>query len=110
MIDQIVGLPWKRIDGLIIKRCLMILSRLVLLLTILSVCTVPLGAQDKVKGNITTNDTIRLEVIRLLPDSFPKVSVIFRASGPNGEPIRNLDTSNVQVNENGLPCKVVAVN
>lgn len=61
-------------------------------------------------GNIQVHDTVKLEVIRLFPDSFPNVSVIFRASGPNGEAIHNLDATNVQVKEGGEPCRIVSVN
>lgn len=68
-----------------------------------------LDAQQHVSGELQTNDTVSLQVIRIFPDSFPRISVVFRASGPNGQSINNLDTTNVGVKENGVDCKVVDV-
>jgi Ca-activated chloride channel family protein len=66
-------------------------------------------AQNSANGNIEVNDTVKLEVIRVFPDSFPNVAVIFRASGPNGQALNKLDTSNVHVTEDGQQCNVVSV-
>lgn len=70
---------------------------------------ITLSAQEKVHGNLESADTVSLSVIRIYPDSFPNVSVIFRASSPSGQALWNLDESNVKVKENGIDCAVVSV-
>jgi len=80
------------------------------LLLLLGLFAVPsLHAQKHVSGGISSNDTVSLQVIRTFPDSFPYVSVVFRASGPDGQAIQNLDSSNVQVTEDGMPCRIVKI-
>jgi len=83
-------------------------TRILFLSVFLVIFCIQLSSQSTT-GNIQVNDTVKLEVIRLFPDLFPNVSVIFRASMPNGHAVRNLDTSNVSVSESGQPCKVVSV-
>ncbi len=80
-----------------------------LVATFIVFCIPELRAQNAVDGKILVHDTVRLEVIRLFPDSFPNVSVIFKASGPGGEAIYNLDSSSVHVFENDSPCKIISV-
>ncbi len=84
-------------------------ARFLILTTLSLLLNLGVNAQNSANGNIVVDDTVKLEVIRLFPDSFPNVSVIFRASGPNGHAIYNLDSSNVHVTENDLDCKVVSV-
>ena len=66
-------------------------------------------AQNRVAGQLESHDSVKLDVIRIYPDSFPNVSVIFRATSPSGQPLWNLDTSNVKVKENDIPCSVKSV-
>lgn len=66
-------------------------------------------SQQITSGKIESSDTVTLQVIRIFPDSFPTVSVVFKASGPNGQSINNLDTSNVKAKEDGVDCKVRSV-
>lgn len=83
-------------------------ARLLILPLLFVLWCIQISAQNAT-GNIHVNDTVKLEVIRLFPDSFPNVSVIFRASDLNGRAVQNLDTSNVGVTENAKECKVVSV-
>lgn len=66
-------------------------------------------AQNLVTGQLESHDSVKLDVIRIYPDSFPHVAVIFRATSPSGQPLWNLDTSNVKVKENDISCSVKSV-
>lgn len=68
-----------------------------------------LRAQPAVEGEIRAADTVRLSVIGVYPDSFPSVSVIFKAETPQGEPLWNLTTESVSVNEDSMSCKIISV-
>lgn len=59
-------------------------------------------AQTSVSSAIQhTADTATLSVIRVFPDSFPDVSVIFKAERRNGDPIWDLTKEQVSVTESG---------
>ena len=64
---------------------------------------------DKVKGNLTTIDTADLTILNIYPDSFPNVSVVFRAEKRNGEPVWGLTREKMKVKENSKDCEVVSV-
>lgn len=64
-----------------------------------------LHAQDKLQGAITA-DSARLTVYRLLPDSFPTVSMLFKAETASGKPIFSLKKDQISVTENGLPATI----
>lgn len=81
---------------------------LTVLATLLGAYTV-YGQADKVKGNLTTIDTADLTILNIYPDSFPNVSVVFRAEKRNGEPVWGLTKEKMKVNENGKKCEVVSV-
>lgn len=68
-----------------------------------------LAAQNNINGGIESKDTASLSVIRIFPDSFPRVSVLFRATTPNGQPIWNVNKDNVSVKEDGQDCAVISV-
>ena len=68
-----------------------------------------LSAQSNVAGNLEASDTVKLDVIRTYPDSFPNVSVIFRAATPDGQPLWNLDKDKVKVKEDDKECIVLSV-
>jgi len=83
--------------------------------TILSVVLLVLSwtninAQQHVQGQISSLDSVQLQVIRTFPDSFPNISIVFRATGPSGKIIQNLDSSNVNVTEDGQACRIISVN
>lgn len=63
------------------------------------------NAQDKLQGAIRS-DSARLTVYRLLPDSFPTVSVWFKAETTTGKPVFSLKKEQVAVTENGLPASI----
>jgi hypothetical protein len=83
---------------------------LLILITTLTLANfAALNAQNSVNGELSTKDTAQLQVIRIYPDSFPNVSVIFRAATPDGQPLWNLNKDNVAIKENDLSCAVVSV-
>lgn len=68
-----------------------------------------LSAQTPVNGKIIAPDSARVEVIRIFPDSFPQVSVIFKASSPSGKALWNLNDSNMAVQEDGKDSKIISL-
>ena len=64
---------------------------------------------DNVSGGIGTTMGARISILGVFPDSFPDVSVVFRAETEDGEPVLNLDKNNVYVSENGQSCEVISV-
>lgn len=82
---------------------------LLLLLTALLPGIVTLSAQSSVQGKVVASDTARIQVIRIFPDSFPRVDVVFKASSPSGQPLWNLDTTNTKIEEDGKATHVVSV-
>jgi Ca-activated chloride channel family protein len=64
-------------------------------------------AQAPVEGNVSANDTVTLSVIRIFPDSFPNVSIIFKAQTPDKKPVWKLAPADLSVTEDGRPCNIV---
>ncbi|MGL5889675.1 MAG: VWA domain-containing protein, partial [Bacteroidia bacterium] len=52
------------------------------------------------------SDSARLTVYRLLPDSFPTVSVLFKAETASGNPVFSLKKDQITVTENGSPALI----
>lgn len=67
------------------------------------------GQTDKVKGELSTIDTADLTILNIYPDSFPNVSLVFKAETRKGEPVWNLTKEKMQVTENAQNCDVLAV-
>lgn len=63
---------------------------------------------DNVKGNLVS-DTADLTILNIYPDSFPNVSVVFKAETRRGEPCWNLKKDKIQVQENGKNCNVISL-
>lgn len=55
---------------------------------------------------MTTKDTIEFKIINVLPDSFPKVSIIFKGHKSNGDPIWNLKKEDFKVYENNVESEI----
>lgn len=68
-----------------------------------------LGQTEKVKGNVSTADTADLTILNIYPDSFPNVSVVFKAQTRKGEPVWNLTKEKMIVKENTQNCDVIAL-
>jgi Ca-activated chloride channel family protein len=67
------------------------------------------GQTDKVKGELSTIDTADLTILNIYPDSFPNVSLVFKAETRKGEPVWNLTKEKMQVTENSQNCDVLTV-
>ena len=66
------------------------------------------GQVEKVKGRLFS-DTTDLKIINVYPDSFPNISVVFKAERRNGEPLWNLTKDKMKVQENTQHCNVVSL-
>lgn len=64
---------------------------------------------QKLRGKISTVDTADLSILNVYPDSFPDVSVVFKAETRKGEPVWNLTREKMKVAENSQECKVVSL-
>lgn len=67
------------------------------------------GQTEKVKGNLSTADTADLTILNIYPDSFPNVSVVFKAETRKGEPVWNLTKEKMTVKENSQNCDVISL-
>lgn len=65
------------------------------------------SAQQKtVYGDLRASDSISLNIIKVVPDSFPTVSIIFEAV-KNNDPVFGLTKDLVVVTENSQSCKIL---
>lgn len=64
------------------------------------------GAQTTGNGEVISKDNYKLNVLKVLPDQYPKVSVFFKAEDENHNPVWNLDKNNVSVTENNISCDI----
>lgn len=67
------------------------------------------GQTKKIKGELSTADTVDLKILNIYPDSFPNVSVVFKAESRKGEPVWNLTKEKMTVKENSQNCDVVSL-
>ena len=67
------------------------------------------GQTEKIKGKLTTADTAELTILNIYPDSFPTVSIVFKAEKTNGEPVWNLTKEKMRVKENSQNCDVISL-
>ena len=67
------------------------------------------GQTEKIKGNLSTVDTADLTILNIYPDSFPNVSVVFKAETRKGEPVWNLTKEKMTVKENSQKCDVISL-
>jgi Ca-activated chloride channel family protein len=78
----------------------------IVVLTALALSLVSSAQTDRVRGHISTTDTADLTIYKVFPDSFPRVSVIFKAETRRGAPVWGLTKDKMQVSEDAQPCKV----
>ena len=67
------------------------------------------GQTEKVKGSIASSDTADLAILNIYSDSFPHVSVLFKAQTRKGEPVWNLTKEKMIAKENSQICEVVSL-
>ncbi|MEQ8475237.1 MAG: VWA domain-containing protein [Fulvivirga sp.] len=73
--------------------------RIILIVILLSI-QFPSFCQTSFKGQLTSGDTMNLEILNAYPESFPKVSLLFHAESTEKSPIWNLSKSDLIVKEN----------
>ena len=69
-------------------------------------CIASSAQADRVRGNVLTKDTATISIIKIFPDSFPSVGVVFRAENRSGQPIWGLTKDKMIVKEDNSPCFV----
>jgi hypothetical protein len=64
---------------------------------------------EEVETEMVSMNNYDLSVIRVYPDSFPNVSVIFQAQNELGMPIWQLSPDELTVTENGVDCEILLI-
>lgn len=80
-----------------------------LLLAWFLACFACFAQTDKVSGELSTTDTAELSILNIYPDSFPGVSIVFRAETRSGEPVWDLTKEKMIVKENTASCEVISL-
>lgn len=75
---------------------------------LLSICGVAQNTKPKA-GQLLAKDTFKLDVIRVYPDSFPNISIVFKAENKFGIPLWDLKQKDMQIKEDDLDCKIVSL-
>lgn len=85
------------------------MKKLAIIITLL--CSVMVGNSQtqQVKGSISIKDTADLFVYNTYPDSFPTISVIFKAETRSGKPLWGLKSDKVEVSEDNSACPIVSL-
>lgn len=65
------------------------------------------GQTENIQTEIRSENIFDLSIIKVYPDSFPNVSVVFQAKNKFGKPLWTLDKSEIQVKENNQDCEVI---
>lgn len=62
---------------------------------------------EKVETELFSQKVFDLSIIKVFPDSFPKVSVVFQAKNNQGKPLWLLSKDDISITENHKVCKVI---
>jgi Ca-activated chloride channel family protein len=65
------------------------------------------GQTENIQTEIKSENIFDLSIIKIYPDSFPNVSVVFQAKNKFGKPLWTLDKPEIQVKENYQDCEVL---
>lgn len=65
------------------------------------------GQTENIHTEIRADNIFDLSIIKVYPDSFPNVSVVFQAKNMVGKPLWTLNKSEIQVQENQQDCEVL---
>lgn len=63
-------------------------------------------SQEKINTKISAANVFELSIIKIYPEEYPNVSVIFQAKNKEGKPLWLLNTSEMSIEENGSNCKI----
>ena len=80
-----------------------------LILLLVTLVAMHVKGQELKTTEIQLLDSGFIEVLSVLPDSFPNVELVVRVTNSMQEPIWNLDTSGFQVYEGTIPAQVTSV-
>jgi Ca-activated chloride channel family protein len=79
----------------------------ILLLSLL--CIYGFSQGQTIDTEIKSHNVFELSIIKIYPDSFPQVSVVFEAENEFGKPLWQLDVNDVIVTEDNVECQVVSL-
>src|SRR5690606_21376470 len=65
------------------------------------------GQVKNVSTKIEAENVFELSIIKVYPDSFPTVSVVFQAKNQFGKPLWLLKKTELKITENGVPGKIL---
>jgi len=80
--------------------------RYILLYFLLVGSQVSVQAQVSVVGELETTNDAALHIVQIIPDTFPEVSLIFRAVDGTGRSFWNLKKEDTQIREDGIDCNI----
>ena len=64
---------------------------------------------QKVQGNISVNDSIKLSVVSIAPNDFPTIDVLFSAATKDAKPVWGITKEQVHVKEDHLEAEVISL-
>lgn len=73
----------------------------------LSICALTQAQTKKIETDISSTRIFDLSVIRIYPDSFPKISVVFQAKNKLGKPLWLLKKEELKIIENNKECQIL---
>lgn len=65
------------------------------------------GQVKNIKTEIKAENVFDLSIIKIYPESFPNISVVFQAKNEFGKPLWSLDKSEIKVEENQQDCEII---
>ena len=64
---------------------------------------------ENVETEIASQNDYELSIIRVYPDSFPEISVVFQAQNELGMPIWEMSPDELSITENGIDCELLRI-
>jgi Ca-activated chloride channel family protein len=82
---------------------------ILLLLAMIVLCAPSHAQNNEQKAKTSNKDTAGISILNILPDSFPDVSIVFKASSKKGRSVHNLTKDKINVTENAKPCEIISL-
>ena len=64
---------------------------------------------NEVQTEITSENEYELSIVRVYPDSFPEISVVYQAQNELGMPIWEMTPDELSITENGIDCELLSI-
>ncbi len=82
------------------------MKKILLLLFFLQSFYISNAQKKTIYGDLRSTDSTKLNIIKVAPDSFPSISVIFEAL-KNNQPIFGLKSEHLTISENNEDCRII---